>query len=111
MVRYCTYNDEVNTLLLLVFFNMMILFLSFVSDCEKYCGALDIIFVIDSSESIGQTNFTLEKNFVISTIKRLGTMASDPASLTGTVQQKQNADLPVNPFADIVSSDNKKRLT
>eukprot|EP00064_Thunnus_orientalis_P009346 superscaffoldBa00001180_g9370 len=53
-------------------------------DCEKYCGALDIIFVIDSSESIGQTNFTLEKNFVISTIKRLGTMASDPASLTGT---------------------------
>ncbi|KAL7385188.1 hypothetical protein ABVT39_017266 [Epinephelus coioides] len=53
-------------------------------DCEKHCGALDIVFVIDSSESVGLTNFTLEKNFVINTINRLGTMASDPASLTGT---------------------------
>lgn len=53
-------------------------------DCEKHCGALDIVFVIDSSESVGLTNFTLEKNFVISTISKLGSMASDPASLTGT---------------------------
>ncbi|KAF7653427.1 hypothetical protein LDENG_00083010 [Lucifuga dentata] len=53
-------------------------------DCEKRCGALDIVFVIDSSESVGLTNFTLEKNFVINTINRLGSMASDPASLTGT---------------------------
>uniref|UniRef100_A0A8C5HM29 Collagen alpha-2(VI) chain n=1 Tax=Gouania willdenowi TaxID=441366 RepID=A0A8C5HM29_GOUWI len=53
-------------------------------DCEKHCGALDIVFVIDSSESVGLTNFTLEKNFVISTINRLGSMASDPASPTGT---------------------------
>ncbi|XP_029314820.1 collagen alpha-2(VI) chain-like [Cottoperca gobio] len=53
-------------------------------DCEKYCGALDIVFVIDSSESVGLTNFTLEKNFVINTINRLGSMANDPASSTGT---------------------------
>lgn len=53
-------------------------------DCEKRCGALDIVFVIDSSESVGLTNFTLEKNFVINTINRLGSMASDPASVTGT---------------------------
>ncbi|CAJ1079230.1 collagen alpha-2(VI) chain-like [Xyrichtys novacula] len=53
-------------------------------DCEKHCGALDIVFIIDSSESIGLTNFTLEKNFVINTISRLGSMASDPASQTGT---------------------------
>lgn len=53
-------------------------------DCEKHCGALDIVFVIDSSESVGLTNFTLEKNFVISTINKLGTMAADPASPTGT---------------------------
>ncbi|XP_042351152.1 collagen alpha-2(VI) chain-like isoform X2 [Plectropomus leopardus] len=53
-------------------------------DCEKHCGALDIVFVIDSSESVGLTNFTLEKNFVINTINRLGSMASDPASSTGT---------------------------
>ncbi|KAM3607773.1 uncharacterized protein V6R79_013747 [Siganus canaliculatus] len=53
-------------------------------DCEKRCGALDIVFVIDSSESVGLTNFTLEKNFVINTINRLGSMASDPTSPTGT---------------------------
>lgn len=55
-----------------------------VPDCEKRCGALDIVFVIDSSESVGLTNFTLEKNFVINTINRVGSMASDPASPTGT---------------------------
>jgi len=53
-------------------------------DCEKKCGALDIVFVIDSSESVGLTNFTLEKNFVINTINRLGSMAKDPNSETGT---------------------------
>ncbi|XP_034549341.1 collagen alpha-2(VI) chain-like [Notolabrus celidotus] len=53
-------------------------------DCEKRCGALDIVFVIDSSESVGMTNFTLEKNFVINTINRLGSMANDPTSVTGT---------------------------
>ncbi|KAJ8352356.1 hypothetical protein SKAU_G00238320 [Synaphobranchus kaupii] len=53
-------------------------------DCEKVCGALDIVFVIDSSESVGLTNFTLEKNFIISTINRLGSIAKDPTSETGT---------------------------
>uniref|UniRef100_A0A672FGC9 Collagen alpha-2(VI) chain n=1 Tax=Salarias fasciatus TaxID=181472 RepID=A0A672FGC9_SALFA len=53
-------------------------------DCEKRCGAQDIVFVIDSSESVGLTNFTLEKNFVINTINRLGSFAKDPQSETGT---------------------------
>ncbi|KAM6985109.1 collagen alpha-2(VI) chain-like [Aplochiton taeniatus] len=53
-------------------------------DCEKLCGPLDIVFVIDSSESVGLMNFTLEKNFVINTIDRLGSIAKDPFSLTGT---------------------------
>uniref|UniRef100_A0A3Q0RSF9 Collagen alpha-2(VI) chain n=1 Tax=Amphilophus citrinellus TaxID=61819 RepID=A0A3Q0RSF9_AMPCI len=53
-------------------------------DCEKRCGPLDIVFVIDSSESVGLTNFTLEKNFVINTINRLGSFAKDPQSDTGT---------------------------
>lgn len=53
-------------------------------DCEKRCGPLDIVFVIDSSESVGLTNFTLEKNFVINTINRLGSLAKDPQSDTGT---------------------------
>ncbi|KAG8000714.1 Collagen alpha-2(VI) chain [Nibea albiflora] len=61
-----------------------VLVFSLSSDCEKHCGALDIVFVIDSSESVGMTNFTLEKNFVINTINRLGSMASDPMSPTGT---------------------------
>lgn len=58
-------------------------------DCEKHCGALDIVFVIDSSESVGQTNFTLEKNFVINTMNRLGSMASDPTSSTGNDHQNR----------------------
>lgn len=52
-------------------------------DCEKRCGALDVVFVIDSSESIGYTNFTLEKNFVINVVNRLGAIAKDPKSETG----------------------------
>ena len=71
-----------------VFLNVLTPFLFFLSDCEKRCGALDIVFVIDSSESVGLTNFTLEKNFVINTINRLGSMASDPAATTGTVESK-----------------------
>uniref|UniRef100_A0A665XDK0 Collagen alpha-2(VI) chain n=1 Tax=Echeneis naucrates TaxID=173247 RepID=A0A665XDK0_ECHNA len=54
------------------------------ADCEKRCGAVDIVFVIDSSESVGLTNFTLEKNFVINTINRLGSLAKDPKAETGT---------------------------
>uniref|UniRef100_F1MKG2 Collagen alpha-2(VI) chain n=1 Tax=Bos taurus TaxID=9913 RepID=F1MKG2_BOVIN len=54
------------------------------ADCEKRCGALDVVFVIDSSESIGYTNFTLEKNFVINVVNRLGAIAKDPKSETGT---------------------------
>lgn len=53
-------------------------------DCEKRCGALDVVFVIDSSESIGYTNFSLEKNFVINVVNRLGAIAKDPKSETGT---------------------------
>lgn len=69
-------------LLLYICFGSTITTIS-VSDCEKRCGALDIVFVIDSSESVGLTNFTLEKNFVINTINRLGSIAKDPSSETG----------------------------
>ncbi|CAL8339658.1 unnamed protein product [Boreogadus saida] len=73
-------------------------------DCEKRCGALDIVFVIDSSESVGLANFTLEKHFVINTINRLGSMASDPASLTGTrvgvVQYSHNGTFEVIRLSD-----------
>ncbi|XP_062815595.1 collagen alpha-2(VI) chain isoform X3 [Anolis carolinensis] len=52
-------------------------------DCEKRCGPLDIVFIIDSSESIGYNNFSLEKNFVINVVSRLGSIAKDPKSETG----------------------------
>lgn len=44
---------------------------------------MDIVFIIDSSESIGYTNFSLEKNFVINVVSRLGSIAKDPKSETG----------------------------
>lgn len=75
-----------------VVLNILNPFWSFLSDCEKRCGALDIVFVIDSSESVGLTNFTLEKNFVINTINRLGSMAIDPMATTGTVEFKRSPD-------------------
>ncbi|XP_068101355.1 collagen alpha-2(VI) chain isoform X2 [Hyperolius riggenbachi] len=53
-------------------------------DCEKRCGAVDLVFIIDSSESIGYTNFTLEKNFVINVASQLGTFAKDPNADIGT---------------------------
>ncbi|XP_036401366.1 collagen alpha-1(VI) chain-like [Megalops cyprinoides] len=41
------------------------------SCCECKCGPLDIAFVVDSSESIGATNFALAKDFIITVIDRL----------------------------------------
>uniref|UniRef100_A0A8C6XTB6 VWFA domain-containing protein n=1 Tax=Naja naja TaxID=35670 RepID=A0A8C6XTB6_NAJNA len=35
------------------------------------CGPIDIIFVLDSSESIGETNFGIAKDFIIKVIDRL----------------------------------------
>lgn len=64
-------------------YSLTTLILNALPDCEKRCGALDVVFVIDSSESIGYTNFTLEKNFVINVVNRLGAIAKDPKSETG----------------------------
>lgn len=48
-----------------------------------------MVFVIDSSESIGYTNFTLEKNFVINVVNRLGAIAKDPKSETGQLHRSR----------------------
>lgn len=53
-------------------------------DCEKVCQPLDLVFVIDSSESIGKTNFSLAKNFVINVANRLGTMAKNLSDVSGS---------------------------
>ncbi|MEE6490756.1 hypothetical protein FKM82_015994, partial [Ascaphus truei] len=41
------------------------------SCCECTCGPIDVLFVVDSSESIGLSNFQLAKEFIIKVIDRL----------------------------------------
>ncbi|GLD51384.1 collagen alpha-1(VI) chain [Lates japonicus] len=41
------------------------------SCCECKCASLDLAFIVDSSESIGATNFALAKDFIITVIDRL----------------------------------------
>ncbi|XP_044159386.1 collagen alpha-1(VI) chain [Bufo gargarizans] len=41
------------------------------SCCECTCGPIDVLFVVDSSESIGSSNFQIAKEFIIKVIDRL----------------------------------------
>ncbi|XP_015812920.3 collagen alpha-1(VI) chain [Nothobranchius furzeri] len=41
------------------------------SCCECKCSPVDLAFIVDSSESIGSTNFALAKDFIITVIDRL----------------------------------------
>nr|Q801S8.1 RecName: Full=Collagen alpha-1(VI) chain; Flags: Precursor [Xenopus laevis]AAH47255.1 Col6a1 protein [Xenopus laevis] len=41
------------------------------SCCECTCGPLDLLFVLDSSESIGLSNFQISKDFILKVIDRL----------------------------------------
>lgn len=41
------------------------------SCCECKCATLDLAFIVDSSESIGSSNFALAKDFIITVIDRL----------------------------------------
>ncbi|XP_074545027.1 collagen alpha-1(VI) chain [Halichoeres trimaculatus] len=41
------------------------------SCCECKCASLDLAFIVDSSESIGASNFALAKDFVITVVDRL----------------------------------------
>lgn len=45
-----------------------------------------MVFVIDSFESIGYINFTLEKNFVINVVNRLGVIVKDFKSEIGELR-------------------------
>lgn len=38
---------------------------------ECKCATLDLAFIVDSSESIGATNFALAKDFIIAVVDRL----------------------------------------
>ncbi|XP_028328434.1 collagen alpha-1(VI) chain [Gouania willdenowi] len=41
------------------------------SCCECKCASVDLAFIVDSSESIGATNFALAKDFIIAVVDRL----------------------------------------
>ncbi|KAM4689793.1 collagen alpha-2(VI) chain-like [Discoglossus pictus] len=53
-------------------------------DCYRSCPPIDLVFVIDSSESVGKTNFSLAKNFVINIANRIGKMAKNISDLSGS---------------------------
>ncbi|XP_072009107.1 uncharacterized protein [Engystomops pustulosus] len=53
-------------------------------DCYRSCKPIDLVFVIDSSESVGKTNFSLAKNFVISIAKRIDKMGKNGSDLKGS---------------------------
>ncbi|XP_053322720.1 collagen alpha-2(VI) chain-like [Spea bombifrons] len=53
-------------------------------DCYRSCKPVDVIFVIDSSESVGKTNFSLAKNVVINIANRIGNMAKNSSDFTGS---------------------------
>lgn len=64
----------VNKLLKIQFSHFCMCFYSilcFVTECK--CGPIDTIFVLDSSESIGEMNFGIAKDFIIKVIDRLRT--------------------------------------
>lgn len=60
------------------------------SCCECQCGPIDILFVLDSSESIGDQNFGIAKDFILRVLDRLSTQESvkfdDRQSRVGVVQ-------------------------
>ncbi|XP_061098796.1 collagen alpha-1(VI) chain-like [Conger conger] len=59
------------------------------SCCECECGAVKLLFVLDSSESVGLQNFTLEKEFIIRIINKITKFSknkNEPGSRVGVVQ-------------------------
>ncbi|XP_012586703.1 PREDICTED: collagen alpha-1(VI) chain, partial [Condylura cristata] len=64
------------------------------SCCECKCGPIDILFVLDSSESIGLQNFEIAKDFVIKVLDRLSrdelVKFEQGASNAGVVQYSHN---------------------
>ncbi|KAG9345099.1 hypothetical protein JZ751_009640 [Albula glossodonta] len=57
------------------------------AECE--CGPVKLLFVLDSSESVGLQNFTLEKEFIIRIINKITKFSknkNEPGSRVGVVQ-------------------------
>ncbi|XP_056452885.1 collagen alpha-1(VI) chain [Gadus chalcogrammus] len=77
------------------------------SCCECKCGPLDLAFIVDSSESIGASNFALAKDFIITVIDRLmkdqQIKFSFNNSRVGVVQYSGSAAQEVLQLDDIMS--------
>lgn len=61
---------------------------------ECTCGPIDILFVLDSSESIGLQNFEIAKDFIIKVIDRL---SKDELVKVSTGQPRFTANRELNP--------------
>ncbi|XP_052424680.1 collagen alpha-1(VI) chain-like [Carassius gibelio] len=57
-----------------------------ISCCECKCGPLDIAFIVDSSESIGASNFAIAKDFIVTVMDRLKVKFGANESRIGVVQ-------------------------
>ncbi|XP_010863420.2 collagen alpha-1(VI) chain [Esox lucius] len=55
------------------------------SCCVCECGPVNLLFVLDSSESVGLQNFTLEKQFIIQIINRITKFSMDKKELGSRV--------------------------
>lgn len=54
----------------MIFFKMMLLFCLFCFTECKRINRLDLVFIIDSSTSIGETNYALMRNFIIGIVNK-----------------------------------------
>ncbi|KAG7469851.1 hypothetical protein MATL_G00133290 [Megalops atlanticus] len=77
-----------------------------VSECE--CGPVKLLFVLDSSESVGLQSFTLKKEFIIRIINKITKFSknkNEPGSRVGVVQYSHEGT------QELVSMDDPKITT
>ncbi|MBN3275306.1 CO6A1 protein, partial [Polyodon spathula] len=73
------------------------------SCCECDCGPVKLLFVLDSSESVGLQNFTLEKEFIIRVINKISKIGKNKVgSRVGVVQYSHEST------QELVSMDDPK---
>uniref|UniRef100_A0A8C5HTA3 VWFA domain-containing protein n=1 Tax=Gouania willdenowi TaxID=441366 RepID=A0A8C5HTA3_GOUWI len=71
IIAYLIINYIYGKIIIVIFFKSVdIDYESFVS-LECKCASVDLAFIVDSSESIGATNFALAKDFIIAVVDRL----------------------------------------
>ncbi|XP_072535278.1 collagen alpha-1(VI) chain-like [Salminus brasiliensis] len=80
----------------------------FCSCCEHECSPVKLLFILDSSESVGRYNFALEKEFIIHVINKItkfGNNKNEHGSRVGIVQYSHEGT------QELVSMDDPKITT